>query len=367
MFEEITQKMKVFVVYGTRPELIKVAPLILKLKSLTKVELKVVSTGQHKEMLYDLEKLFEISPDYSLDLMTKDQTVNSVVAKVITKMDELIHQESPELVFVQGDTATVLGASMACFYSKVDVAHIEAGLRSFNLEHPFPEEFNRRVVSIFAKYNFAPTSLSAQNLINEGVNKNQVFVTGNTVIDALNILSEKIETKSFQKKLILVTAHRRENHASGIKSICKAIQELLKVRSDVQFVWPVHPNPNVKEVVKELLGELDGVTLLEPIGYLELISTMKSAYIIWTDSGGIQEEAPSFKKPVLILREVTERPEVVDSGFGELTGSNTEKIITSTMRLLDDEAYYSRRISGDNPFGSGNACDQMLKILKLQD
>lgn len=357
--------MKIFVVYGTRPELIKVAPLILKLRAIGNAELTVVSTGQHKEMLNSLESLFEISPDVSLDLMTTNQTVNSVVSKVIGSVDELIQKNRPDLVFVQGDTATVLGTAMACYYAKVKVAHIEAGLRSFDLNHPFPEEFNRKVVSIFADYNFAPTQLSADNLLNEGVDKCKVFVTGNTVIDALKILSQKSDLKSSVKKIILVTAHRRENHGEGMIHICNAIKALLTLRSDVEFIWPLHPNPNVKDAVLSQMKGLEGISFTEPMDYVTLISTMKSAYLIWTDSGGIQEEAPSFRKPLLVLREVTERPEVISSGFGELTGTNSDKIIAATLRLLDDEVYYTERVSGQNPFGDGDACDKILSILSL--
>ena len=357
--------MKAFVVYGTRPELIKVAPLILKLKELSLVELVVVSTGQHREMLFDLEQLFGINPDISLALMAENQSINSVVSGVINEVDKLLLQYQPDLVFVQGDTATVLGTAMACYYAKIKVAHIEAGLRSFDLNHPFPEEFNRKVVSIFADYNFAPTQISAENLIREGVPENRVFVTGNTVIDALNILSRKIVAKKSNKKLILVTAHRRENHGEGIIAICDAIKNILQQRGDVEFIWPLHPNPNVLDVVTDYMQGIKGIELTSPMGYEELVSTMKNSYLIWTDSGGIQEEAPSLKKPILILREVTERPEVIHSGFGELTGTNTDKIVTSTLKLLIDNQYYKMKISGRNPFGTGDACDQIISILNL--
>lgn len=359
--------MKAFVVYGTRPELIKVAPLILKLKELSRVELIVVSTGQHREMLVELEQLFGINPDVSLSLMSENQTISSVVSGVIHEVDKLLLQYQPDLVFVQGDTATVLGTAMACYYAKVKVAHIEAGLRSFDLNHPFPEEFNRRVVSIFADYNFAPTQISAENLIREGVPKSRVFVTGNTVIDALNILSSKFVTKKSDKKLILVTAHRRENHGAGIIAICEAIKNILQQRDDVKFIWPLHPNPNVLEVVTNYMQGINGIALIAPMGYEALVSTMKNSYLIWTDSGGIQEEAPSLKKPILILREVTERPEVVTSGFGELTGTNTQQIVLSTLKLLNDKEYYKSKINGQNPFGNGDACEQILSILALAE
>lgn len=365
MFKILFETMKIFVVYGTRPELIKVAPLILKLRALVDIELTVVSSGQHKEMLTNLELLFGITPDVSLNLMITNQSVNSVVSKVIANIDDLLQHMHPDLVFVQGDTATVLGTAMACYYAKVKVAHIEAGLRSFDLNHPFPEEFNRKVVSIFADYNFAPTQLSADNLLKEGVDERKVFITGNTVIDALQILSERTPMKKYEKKLILVTAHRRENHGEGILNICNAVKNLLEIRSDVEFIWPLHPNPNVKDIVLNYMSGVEGVQFTEPMDYIELISTIKSAYLIWTDSGGIQEEAPSFKKPLLILREVTERPEVVSSGFGELTGTDTDRIVKATLQLLSDENYYNKRVSGQNPFGDGDACDKILSILSL--
>lgn len=357
--------MKIFVVYGTRPELIKLAPLILALKKIDRVELTVISSGQHKEMLTSLEEIFDIEADVSFSIMAENQSINSVVSKIIDLMDGLINKLSPDLVFVQGDTATVLATAMACYYSKVKVAHIEAGLRSFNMNHPFPEEFNRRTVSIFADYNFAPTQLSMENLLNEGVPSEKVIVTGNTVIDALNILKERLGTRTTDKKIILVTAHRRENHESGIMSICEAIQEILNLRNDVSFIWPVHPNPNVKKVVKSQLSGLDNVQLLEPMDYIELLKTMQSSYLIWTDSGGIQEEAPTFKKPVLILREVTERPEVIDSGFGRLVGTKREAIVEETLKLLNDSAHYISSTSGKNPFGDGKAVDLILKHLEL--
>ena len=353
----------ILAVYGTRPELIKMAPLILSLKKKGEA-VKVLNTGQHRDMLIELEHLFGVFPDFSFDVMKANQDVNHVVSAIINKVSVLLKEESTRLVIVQGDTATVLAAAMAAYYSKIKIAHVEAGLRSFDMNHPFPEEFNRRVVSMIADYNFAPTEQSYQNLINEGVPSDKVFITGNTVIDALSILKGKLKKGESNKKRILVTAHRRENHEGGIRNICHAILKILEDRDDIEFIWPVHPNPNVKNKVYDLLSNQASVTLSQPLGYLELLSVMNESYLIWTDSGGIQEEAPSFKKPVLILREVTERPEVVSSGFGILVGSNTQEIIKQTLLLLDSEKEYAMRISGANPFGDGMASEKIIKIIQ---
>lgn len=358
--------MKISIVYGTRPELIKLAPLIIALKKEKWVELTIINTGQHKEMLVSLEKLFQVYPDISLNVMTDNQNVSQVVSKVIAQMDRLIDKNKPDLVFVQGDTATVLATAIACFYSKVKIAHVEAGLRSFDLQHPFPEEFNRRTVSLFADYNFAPTQTSANNLLKEGVNKNKILVTGNTVIDSLQIIKRKLKPRKNDKKTILVTAHRRENHKKGIENICSAIIELLQQNNKVEFIWPIHPNPNVKEIVEKRLSNVPGVTLCAPMDYLELLDTISNSFLIWTDSGGIQEEVPSFGKPVLILREVTERPEVVSSGFGLLVGTSKSKIVSSTIELLTNSEKYTKMISGKNPFGDGNASKRIIEHLSAE-
>ncbi|MEQ8625765.1 MAG: UDP-N-acetylglucosamine 2-epimerase (non-hydrolyzing) [Vicingaceae bacterium] len=353
----------ILAVYGTRPELIKMAPLILALKKKGEA-VKVLNTGQHRDMLVELEHLFGIFPDFSFDVMKANQDVNHVVSKIIVKVSILLKEESISLVIVQGDTATVLATAMAAYYSKVKIAHVEAGLRSFDMDHPFPEEFNRRVVSMIADYNFAPTEQSYQNLIKEKVDQAKVFITGNTVIDALSILKNKLKRGESDKKKILVTAHRRENHEVGIRNICQAILRILEERNDVEFVWPVHPNPNVKDTVYSLLSNRESVVLCEPLGYLELLSTMNDSYMIWTDSGGIQEEAPSFKKPVLILREVTERPEVVASGFGVLVGTDISEIVKQTIKLLNSSELYAKQISGDNPFGDGNSSQKIIEIIE---
>lgn len=354
---------KIVVAYGTRPELIKLAPLILKLRE-EAIDLTVISTGQHKEMLEQLEKLFGINPDVSFRLMESNQSLNGLMSKVINRFDAFLEEKKPDLVIVQGDTSTVLSVAMAAYNRKIKVAHIEAGLRTYDLNHPFPEEFNRRVVSIFADYNFAPTEQSAINLRKEGVDEKKIQVVGNTVIDAIKIIEGRIAyKKEGDKKIILVTAHRRENHNSGIKNICDAIKSLLRKRRDLHFVWPVHPNPNVKPVVEKELKDLDDVSLLEPIDYLELLSWIKSSQIVLTDSGGIQEECPSFRKPVLILRDTTERPEVIKAGFGILVGTDPAIIAKQLNAILDSETIYNQMVSGDNPFGDGHSSNRIIETI----
>lgn len=355
--------MNVFAVYGTRPELIKMAPLIIELRKIDKINLLVVNTGQHREMLVPLEELFQIKADISLDIMTEGQSVSTVVSKVMQSMETAFKRHKADLVFVQGDTATVLATAMAAYFSAVKIAHVEAGLRSFDLNHPFPEEFNRRTVSIVADYNFAPTTLSAQNLIDEGVLKEKVFSVGNTVIDALKIIQPKLEKLNREKKTILITAHRRENHGEGIKNICEAVKILLEQDQELHFIWPVHPNPNVKDYVYQTLGNKDRVQLTEPLDYIDLLTNIQNSTLIWTDSGGIQEETPSFRKPVLILREVTERPEIISSGFGVLVGTDCDEIVRQTVAILSDQNKYQQMISGENPFGDGTASKQILTTI----
>lgn len=357
--------MKKFVItYGTRPELIKLVPLIYELRKLSSITTIVVNTGQHIDMLKPLENFFEITPDFELNVMQPNQTINKTLSAVLIKIEELFLQIKPDLVFIQGDTSTVLATGMACFNMGIPVAHVEAGLRSFDLTQPFPEEFNRKVVSLFAKYNFAPTELSKNNLIAEKIVEEKIFITGNTVIDTIQIIAEKMQlSKHINPNKILITAHRRENHGEGMLNICKAIKEIIKLKNDVEFIWPVHSNPNVKVVVEQELKDLKQVQLLSPLDYFDLLQHMANSKIIWTDSGGIQEESPYFKKPVLILRNVTERPEVVSSGFGVLVGTNVEKIVTETTKLFTDINYYTDLTKGKNPFGDGNAAKKIIEIV----
>lgn len=356
---------KLVVVYGTRPELIKVIPLIKALKKEKGIETITVSTQQHIDMLVPLENFFNIKPDYCLDVMRPNQTINTTISKVINKTEELFMKIKPDLVFIQGDTSTVLATGISCFNQKIKVAHIEAGLRSFNLEEPFPEEFNRKIVSSIARYNFAPTKISADNLKEEKLSDEKIFITGNTVIDSVRIISEKLNiNRTKTNNTILVTAHRRENHGKGIIEICEAVKEICQKHPDINFVWPVHPNPNVKDIVYGNLKNIEQVKLLPPLDYFDLLQEMANAKLIWTDSGGIQEEAPFFKKPLLILRNVTERPEVVESGFGLLVGTETSLIIEKTEQILSNSELYNKMIEGQNPFGDGFAANKIIDIVK---
>ena len=363
---------KIMLVYGTRPEFIKLAPLILELRNRKQVSLVVVNTGQHKEMVDDLEDFFGIQPDYKLKIMVKNQHLNGVLSKVIEKITTLFEANKPEVVIVQGDTTSVLGVALAAYNCAIPVAHVEAGLRSGDLNNPFPEELNRKTVSLFATYNFAPTALTAKNLIKEKVDQKTIFVTGNTVVDALKLVVKKSVQPTgtngrtiahSKRRVILITAHRRENHGKGIEGICRAVIDLVQMYADVEFIWPVHPNPNVKKMVFELLGSVDRVRLTPPLSYFELIQAMNASYMIWTDSGGIQEEAPTLKKPILILRKLTERPEVILSGFGKLVGTDTSSIIAATQLLLNNKKNYALRIAGKNPFGDGQASKRIARIL----
>lgn len=363
-------KKKVLIVYGTRPEFIKLMSLIELLRAAKEIEVVVINTGQHRELVKALEEAVDIRADIYLDIMMENQSPNHVISKTITLFEEILDEHEPDLVIIQGDTTTVLSVGICCFNRKVKVGHVEAGLRSFNIDSPFPEEFNRRVVSMFASYHFAPTSLAAENLRKEGIPGEKIFMTGNTVIDALRMIDDRLE-KSVQvkkeaegKKIILVTAHRRENYGDGIHGICEAIRKLRDTYEDIEFVWPVHPNPNIKDKVYEKLAGLSRIRLIAPLSYLELVGYLKTAYLVLTDSGGIQEEVPYFKKPVIVLRNETERPEVLHAGFGVLAGTDTQRIIEEVSVLLEDEQLYKSRVQGENPFGDGKAANRIIKIIQ---
>ncbi|WP_431212344.1 non-hydrolyzing UDP-N-acetylglucosamine 2-epimerase [Puia sp. P3] len=357
--------MHVAVVYGTRPEIIKLIPLILEIKEHRDLKLSIVNTGQHKEMVHELEQLFGIVPDYSLDIMRHDQTLTDIMKNVAITVEPVLKELRPDIVILQGDTSTVATVGTICFYNKIPVGHVEAGLRSYNLEEPFPEEFNRRVISIMARLNFAPTAQSADNLLREGIPAEKIFVTGNTVVDMVRLARQRITQHSNgTERKILVTAHRRENHGEGIDNIIAAIKEVSRLYPDLVFTWPVHPNPNVKQTVYQQLQGMKNIRLTDPMGYMDLIKEIDTSFLVWSDSGGIQEECPSFKKPLLILRNITERPEVVTSGFGELIGTDTDRIVRRTVELLSDNESYRKMTSGKNPFGDGTASRQIVDILR---
>ncbi len=364
--------MKILSIFGTRPEAIKMAPVVLAIADSTGIDSRVCVTAQHRQMLDQVLDVFKITPDYDLDLMQDDQSLADLSAAILTHLDPVLDEFQPDWVLVQGDTTTVAIASLLAYYHRIRVGHVEAGLRTHNKWQPFPEEINRRVASVAADLHFAPTPWARQNLLNEGVPDRTIIVTGNPVIDALRIVAKlpiPVEiSKLFEqlhigdRRLILVTAHRRENFGPPLKNICLAIQELAR-RGDVEIVYPVHLNPSVQLPVNQFLRGVEHVTLLPPLDYLPLVHVLKHSTLVLTDSGGIQEEAPSFGVPVLVLRDVTERPEGVELGSLKLVGTETRRIIEASTELLDDPAAYSKMASVSNPFGDGQASEKIVKAL----
>ncbi len=382
-------------VFGTRPEAIKVAPLVKAFqKHSDKFETLVCVTGQHREMLDQVLRLFEIVPDYDLNIMKQGQDLYDVTARVLTGMRDVYQEAKPDVVFVHGDTTTSMAAALAAFYQQIPVAHIEAGLRTHNIYSPWPEEMNRQITSRIATYNLAPTPLSKENLLKEGVKEESITVTGNTVIDALHLVVEKImneptlakqisaqlksagyDTSRLNngKKLVLITGHRRENFGDGFVHMCNAIKTLTEKYPEVDFVYPMHLNPNVRKPILDIFGEeaVSGrdnsnrnIFFIEPLEYLPFVFLMEQSTLVLTDSGGIQEEAPGLGKPVLVMRDNTERPEAVDAGTVKLVGTNYSLIMKEVSRLLDDEAYYSSMAHANNPYGDGLACERIIDFIK---
>lgn len=369
---------KNLIVFGTRPEAIKMAPLVKYfLKHSESFETKVCITAQHREMLDQVLEFFEIIPDYDLDLMKPNQNLYSLTADIITGLKTVLEEFNPDFVYVHGDTTTTMAASIASFYSGAKVCHIEAGLRTFNKRSPFPEEVNRSIAGSIADYHFSPTTTSRQNLLNENVSEKNILVTGNTVIDALQFSAKKVSSSNYEdveieklkefydetKKLILVTGHRRENHGQGFINICTALKDIAFTNSDVQIIYPVHLNPNVQKPVYELLGEIDNIELIDPLSYPAFVWLMEKSYLIITDSGGVQEEAPSLGKPVLVMRNTTERPEALEAGTVLLVGTNKDKIVEEANRLLRDDSSYIRMSKLHNPYGDGNACGRIVDFI----
>jgi UDP-N-acetylglucosamine 2-epimerase (non-hydrolysing) len=354
--------MKILSIFGTRPEAIKLAPVLTELKQ-HEVTSIVCVTAQHREMLDQVLALFAIRPDYDLAIMQPNQSLAALTARALTKLDEVLRIEQPDWVLVQGDTTTAMVAALTAFYHQIKVGHVEAGLRSFDKYQPFPEEINRKVATSVSDLHFAPTELSKQNLLREGVPETSIVVTGNTVIDALLQVAEKpydwdaspLAHIPRDKRIILVTAHRRENFGEPLENICAALRSVAERFPDVHIVYPVHLNPNVQTVVHRTLANIANITLLAPLEYLPLVQLLKQAYLVVTDSGGIQEEAPGLGKPVLVLREVTERPEGVAAGTVKLVGTNKDNIIREVEMLLNDQAEYDRMARAVNPYGDGNA------------
>lgn len=371
-------KTKHLIIFGTRPEAIKMAPLVQEFRKYPEFVTKVCVTAQHREMLDQVLDFFEITPDYDLNLMKPNQNLYSLTADIITELKLVLEEFQPDYVYVHGDTTTTMAASIASFYSGAKVCHIEAGLRTHNKRSPFPEEINRQVASRICDYHFAPTEQSEQNLLLENINKETILVTGNTVIDALlnssrrvqNIISDDIDflktIVDSSKKLILVTGHRRENHGQGFINICEALQEIALANPDVQIIYPVHLNPNVQKPVHKILSGITNIHLIEPLAYPAFVWIMTQAYLIITDSGGVQEEAPSLGKPVLVMRDTTERPEAVDAGTVILVGTNKAKIVNEANDLLTNADRYQSMSILHNPYGDGKACQRIAEfILKI--
>ena len=356
-------------IIGTRPEAIKMAPVILTLKEEPWVNLRVLATAQHRHMLDQVNDFFGINPDFDLNIMRPNQALTALTGRLLLELDSVLHTEKPDAVLVQGDTTTVMTVALACFYHRIPIGHVEAGLRTWDIQNPFPEEANRVIAGKLARWHFAPTEGSRQNLLKEGVPDKDIIVTGNTVIDALLITAAKEDLTLDMpldpaKRLVLVTSHRRENFGEPFRNICRALRTLAQNNPEVQFLYPVHPNPNVKDVAYEFLAELPNFQLCEPLDYAPFIAAMKRAYIILTDSGGVQEEAPALGKPVLVLRDETERPEAVDQGVVKLVGPNYENIVKEAQRLLDDDEAYRSMARGVSPYGDGHAAERIVKVLR---
>lgn len=375
------------IVFGTRPEAIKMATLCHKFREQKDIETIVCVTAQHRQMLDQVLSIFELTPDIDLNVMTKGQDLFDVTSSILLKMRDTLKEVKPDLVLVHGDTTTAFSTSLACFYMGVKVGHVEAGLRTHDIHAPFPEEYNRHSIGLISDYHFAPTDLSKKNLLAEGKNKDNVIVTGNTVIDSLYLMLKNIdENNNLSRKLdsrfdvllkfdwkatnyVLITGHRRESFGGGFLDICGAIKELATRHQDTHFVYPVHLNPNVQKPVNEILSGLQNVWLIEPLEYQEFVYLLRFSHIVLTDSGGIQEEAPSLGKPVLVMRDVTERPEAVNAGTVKLVGASKDNIITMIDMLLNDKSLYSEMSEAHNPYGDGRACDRIVDYIreKLND
>lgn len=381
---------KVMLVFGTRPEAIKMAPLVKEFqKHPESFKTIVCVTGQHREMLDQVLKIFDITPDYDLNIMKQGQDLYDVTARVLTGMRDVLSESQPDAVLVHGDTTTSTAAALAAFYEQIPVGHVEAGLRTHDIYSPWPEEMNRQITSRIAAFNFAPTPLSRQNLLDEGINPDSITVTGNTVIDALRWVVGRIDEDpalaeglarvlkysgydtdriAGDRRLVLITGHRRENFGEGFINICKAIRDLALKYPSTDFVYPMHLNPNVRQPIHEVFGEdlscFDNLFFIEPLEYLSFVFLMGKASVVLTDSGGIQEEAPGLGKPVLVMRDTTERPEALEAGTVKLVGTDYNKIVTELSHLLDDSAAYEIMSKAVNPYGDGKACERIVGVLK---
>lgn len=372
---------KVLLIFGTRPEAIKMAPLVKSFEKEKTIELKVCVTAQHREMLDQVLQIFDIKPDFDLNIMKKGQDLYDITSEILLGLRNVFEEFKPDIILVHGDTTTTSASSLAAFYNKIKVGHVEAGLRTGDIYSPWPEEVNRQITGVLANYHFAPTIMSQNNLLKENKNPKNIIVTGNTVIDALFLALDKIKNndkikneiiKSINlqykiisdKKIILVTGHRRENFGKGFINICEALKVLASNNPNIDIVYPVHLNPNVQKPVKDILSNTSNVYLISPLQYEQFIYMMNKSYFIITDSGGVQEEAPSLGKPVLVMRSTTERPEAVKAGTVKLVGTSKENIIKEAQKLLDDKVEYEKMSKAHNPYGDGNACKKIVNFIK---
>ena len=359
---------KIMLVFGTRPEAIKMCPLVNELKKRTNIETIVCVTGQHRQMLDQVLQAFNVIPDYDLSIMKDKQTLFDVTINILERIKTVLEEAKPNVVLVHGDTSTTFATALACFYLQIPVGHVEAGLRTYNIYSPYPEEFNRQAVSIISQYNFAPTELSRQNLLKEGKKTESIYVTGNTAIDALKTTVRKNYThpefdRANGSRLIMITAHRRENLGEPMRHMFKAIRRVMDEHLDVKAIYPIHMNPIVREIANEYLGDDDRIHIIEPLDVLDFHNFLSRSYLILTDSGGIQEEAPSLGKPVLVMRDTTERPEGIAAGTLKLVGTDEETIYKEFSRLLSDKNEYNAMSRASNPYGDGYACKRIADIL----
>lgn len=363
------KKKKVMVVFGTRPEAIKMCPLVKELKKRDGIETIVCVSGQHREMLHQVLEAFDVIPDYDLDIMKERQSLFDVTINIMESVKKVLEDVKPNVVLVHGDTSTTFTVALACFYMQIPVGHVEAGLRTYNIYSPYPEEFNRQAVGIVARYHFAPTEHSREALLKEGKNPNHIFVTGNTAIDALkttvkqDYFHEELEWAK-GSRLIMITAHRRENLGEPMQNMFRAILRIIKEHPDVKAIYPIHMNPVVRETADKILGDEERIHIIEPLEVIDFHNFLSRCFMILTDSGGIQEEAPSLGKPVLVMRDTTERPEGIEAGTLKLVGTDEEKIYTEFKRLLEDEEEYKKMSQASNPYGDGTACVQIADILE---
>lgn len=375
---------KILIIFGTRPEAIKMAPLVKEFKKHNKFDTKICVTAQHREMLDQVLEIFDLKPDYDLNIMKQNQDLYDITSNILLQIKKVFDDFKPDFVFVHGDTTTTFASSLAAFYKQIKICHVEAGLRTYDIYNPFPEEANRVLTSKLTKFHFAPTNKAMQNLLKENVDKNSILVTGNTVIDALfwvlskiksdlnlekeiyekikHFLDDKIDIK--KDKFVLVTAHRRENFGNGIENICHAIKTLAQNNKNIKFIYPVHLNPNIQEPVFKILSKISNIYLIKPLDYLEFSYLMSLSYLVLTDSGGVQEEAPSLGKPVLVLRNTTERPEAVEAGTVKLVGARIKEIVKTTQLLIDDKNEYGKMSKASNPYGDGKACEKIVNFIE---